>query len=115
MEGGGRTGINFAAPHSWVDNLKALGFTEIHVKWHNWPLGPWAKHQKNKVIGTWALADFLDGVGALNAIFTRVLGWEQAKVESFIEEVREELRAQTMPCYQPICFCYARKPLLEKE
>jgi len=110
MEAGGKTGLNLSAPLSWPDQLRAVGFTDIHVKWFNWPLGPWAKHKKNKIIGRYALANFLDGVGAANAFFVRVLGWTSEETQVLVAQVKEELKQQKIHTYQPICFCWARKP-----
>jgi len=111
MEAGAITGLNLQAPLSWPDQLRAIGFEDIHVRWFNWPLGPWAKHKKNKMLGRWGLANFLDGVGAANALFTRALRWSTDETNILVAQVREELREQELHLYQPVCFCYARRPL----
>jgi SAM-dependent methyltransferase len=110
MEAGKRTGLNLSAPNSFPDWLREAGFVDIHVKWYNWPLGPWAKGEKNKNVGRWALANFLDGLPAANALFTRVLGWTYEEVQVFVAECKEELRQQKVHVYLPVCFAYARKP-----
>jgi hypothetical protein len=110
IEGGAISGIDLRAPLTWVEKLHAAGFVDIQLKWYNWPVGPWAKNQKNKEIGKVCLADFHVAVAAPVAWFTTVLGWSGEKFEDFLKEVREEQQAQKVHLYIPVVFCYARKP-----
>jgi hypothetical protein len=114
MEGAKRAGVDLAAPLKWAEQLRAAGFIEIHTRWYNWPIGPWAKQKKNKLIGRYALANFHDAAGASVAMFTRVLGWSIEEHQVLIAEVRNEQKEQKVHIYHPVCFCYARKPLLEE-
>lgn len=109
-----KVGIDLAAPLSWPEQLRSVGFTDIHIRWFNWPIGPWAKQAKNKVIGRYALENFHDAAGATVALFTRVLGWSDEEFQVLAAEVRNEQKEQKVHLYQPVCFCYARKPPLEE-
>jgi len=110
MEAAVRIGINLQAPLAWPDQLRAVGFTDIHIKWFNWPIGPWAKQKKNKMLGRYVFANFYDAVAAPNALFTRVLGWSIDEVNILLAHVRNEHKEQKVHLYQQICFAYARKP-----
>jgi SAM-dependent methyltransferase len=110
IEAASRLGLNFHAPLKWADQLREAGFVDIHLKWFNWPVGPWPKGKKNKLMGQWTLADFIDGSEAPIALFTRVLGWSTEEFHSFVAQCREEMKEQKMHIYVPVCFCYARKP-----
>jgi hypothetical protein len=103
-------GIDLKAPLSWPEKLRAAGFVDIHLKWYNWPIGPWAKQKKNKEIGKYSLANFHDAAATPVAIFTKVLGWSGEEFEELLREVREEQQAQKIHLYHTVAFCYARKP-----
>lgn len=110
MEAGKRINLHLDSPHQWPDQLRAAGFVDIHFKWYNWPLGPWAKGQKNKIMGRWALEDFIDAVGAVGAMLTRILGWSAEETQVLIANARNELKEVRYNIYHPACFCWARKP-----
>lgn len=110
MEAAATTGANLAAPTTWAEQLRAAGFVEIHVKWYNWPVGLWAKQQKNKVIGHGTLLNLQDGVASSQALFTRVLGWSLDDFNVLVADVRKEQLEQKVHLYQRICICYASKP-----
>jgi hypothetical protein len=110
IEAGSRVGIDLKAPLTWPDKLRAAGFVDIHLKWYNWPIGPWAKQKKHKEIGRYCLADFHDAVATPVALFTKVLGWSVEQFEEFLLEIREEQQSQKIHLYQTVAFCYARKP-----
>jgi trans-aconitate methyltransferase len=105
-----RMGLDLAAPSKWHDYLQAAGFQEIHLQWYNWPIGPWAKHKKNKVIGRLTLVDFLDVITSVGPVLQKYLNWSSEEAEVLITKVRNELKEQKLHFYQPICFCYAKKP-----
>ena len=110
-----RLGMDAAAPLRWVENLRAAGFVDIHVKWINWPIGPWAKGKKNKVVGRWAMADMLEALKAPVKLFTNLLGYTNEEYELLIADVRKEYRDQKIHLYLPACFCWARKPYHTEE
>jgi hypothetical protein len=98
------------APLSWHEQLHAAGFIDIHMKWFNWPIGPWAKGRKNKILGKLALMNYCDGIDAGIPVLMNILGWRFEEAQVFIAEVRKEWKEQKVHFYLPICFCYAKKP-----
>jgi hypothetical protein len=109
-EAGQRINLDFQAPLKWQEQLQAAGFVDIHTRWYNWLIGPWAKRDKNKAIGRFLYADFYEGLDVARLLFTGVLGWSTEEIEAFIAEVRNEMKEQKIHLYERVCFCYARKP-----
>jgi hypothetical protein len=103
-------GLDIQAPLKWHEQLQAAGFVDIHLRWFNWPIGPWAKHKKNKVIGQLAFIDFYENLDSGFTFLQSALGWSREEVQVLIEEARNELKEQKVHSYLRICFCYARKP-----
>ena len=103
-------GWDLAAPLKWRHSLEAAGFTDIHIQWINWPVGPWAKGKKNKLIGKLTFMNFFDLLGSVGPLFRKFLDYTSDETETLIAQVRKEMRDQKLHFYQPICFCYAKKP-----
>ncbi|GAB7352850.1 hypothetical protein MBLNU459_g3457t1 [Dothideomycetes sp. NU459] len=112
MEATTKAGLDFQAPQKFGKQLQQAGFVDIHIESFAWPIGPWAKGKKQKILGQMALANGKEAIaaGAL-ALFTRVLGWTRESVEEFLTEVQKELMDQQIHLYTPVVFCYARKPI----
>ena len=91
IEGGNKVGLDFAAAKRLGPLLQAQGFTNINVKWQNFPVGPWAKGQKNKAIGRWWAHDMQEVARNTGALFTRVLGWEAEEFELFAAKIANEI------------------------
>ena len=104
-----RIGLDFQATNKWPELLEAAAFVDINVKWVNWPIGPWAKGDKYKLIGQLTFEDFAGAMEVTIPMF-RALGWSTEKAQALIEVAREEITEQKIHLYQRVCFCYARKP-----
>jgi hypothetical protein len=109
-EAGQLIGLDFNAPSKWADLLQAAGFVDVHVRWYNLPVGPWAKHDKNKAIGRFLHANFHEGLEVARLLFTNVLKWEKEDFDVLVAEARNEMNEQKVHLYEPVCFCYAKKP-----
>jgi hypothetical protein len=107
---GTQMGWDLEAPLKWRANLEAAGFTNIHIQWFNWPVGPWAKHKKNKLIGKLTFMNFFDLLTSVGPLFQKFLHYTSDETQTLIAQVRKEMRDQQLHFYQPICFCYAKKP-----
>ncbi len=103
-------GWDLAAPLKWRHSLEAAGFTDIHIQWFNWPVGPWAKQKKNKLIGKLTFMNFFDLFGSVGPLCQKFLNYTAEETETLIAQSRKEMREQKLHFYQPICFCYAKKP-----
>jgi SAM-dependent methyltransferase len=107
---GNQMGLDFLAPLKWHEHLLSAGFTEIHIQWYSWPVGPWAKHKKNKVIGKLTFVDFFEGLSSAGPLFQKFLNWSAEETQVLIAQVKNEMREQKIHFYQPVCVCYAKKP-----
>src|ERR1700749_4184859 len=110
VEAGNRIGLDFQAPRKWHEWLQAAGFDDIHVKWVNWPVGPWAKTKKNKILGQLTRMDFYEGMNSSAPLLSKVLGKTPKEIEILVAETSNEFREQKVHLFKQICFCYARKP-----
>ena len=108
MEVGEKMGMDVKAPLSWHRLLQDAGFVDIYSKWTNWPIGSWAK--KNKELGRLAYMDFYDAMVSTVPLFQKVLGYTTEEVQVLLAEARKEFRDQKVHLYLQCCFCYARKP-----
>lgn len=93
-EAGVKVGLEFSAPKKLRGYLQDTGFTNINVKWQNWPVGPWAKGAKNKEIGHWWAEDMKDVTRNTGAMFTRVFGWKPEEYEVYAAKIANEITAQ---------------------
>ncbi|KAK8191283.1 S-adenosyl-L-methionine-dependent methyltransferase [Phyllosticta capitalensis] len=108
----GMVGLDMQAPSKFPQMLRDIGFEDIHTRRYKWPIGPWAKGSKEKLLGRWALQDCFDGMqGGTMAFFTRVLKMKPEEVEARLAEARKEMKGQKTHLYLPVFFTYARKPL----
>ncbi|KYG42893.1 hypothetical protein M433DRAFT_72859, partial [Acidomyces richmondensis BFW] len=114
-EAAAKAGLDLVAPGKFDRQLQEAGFTNITLKWQNWPIGPWAKGRKNKEIGRWFAEDVQDGVRNAEALFTRMLGWSSeefavaaANVNNEIKERKKhmwiEMYVRSLP-FEPLYFC----------
>ena len=59
MEATERVGFDFGIVQAWENQMTEAGFVDIHMRKFAWPLGPWAKGRKAKIMGEMALANAL--------------------------------------------------------
>ncbi|KAH9205412.1 hypothetical protein DL95DRAFT_317634, partial [Leptodontidium sp. 2 PMI_412] len=51
------------------------------------------------------------GIASLStAAFTRILGWDQPRLEVFLAKVREDLGSKDVHAYGVVYFVHGRKP-----
>jgi hypothetical protein len=110
MEAMARHGKDFTIPTRWKDMLRDAGFIDVHQKWYNWPIGPWAKGKKNKLLGRLLLADLHDGLTASTAIYANLLGWTLDEAHAFVKRAQEDMMAQKTHFYMKSTVIYAKKP-----
>ena len=86
--------------------LEELGFVDVVERRFPCPIGPWAKGEKNKILGVWARANMLQSVGGLSmAILTRGLGMTAAEIEVLLVDVRNDINkngAESIHVYAPL-------------
>ena len=110
MEAMGRHGKDFTIPTRWKDMLRDAGFIDIHQKWYNWPIGPWSKGKKNKLLGRLLLADLHDGLAASTAIYVNLLGWTLDEAHALVKRAQEDMMSQKNHFSMKSIVIYAKKP-----
>ncbi|KAI8283107.1 putative methyltransferase tdiE [Colletotrichum sp. SAR11_240] len=104
----------------WFDlpSLKTImlevGFVDVRLKLHKWPINDWPKDQRYKNIGTWTYDNVTNGLEAMvMAPYTRALEWTRNEVNIFLVDVRKDLKNRHFHAYYPVYVITGRKP--EKE
>jgi hypothetical protein len=110
MEAMGRHGKDFTIPTRWKDMLRDAGFIDIHQKWYNWPIGPWSKGKKNKLLGRLLLADLHDGLAASTAVYVNLLGWTADEAHALVKRAQEDMMSQKNHFSMKSIVIYAKKP-----
>ncbi|KAF4480907.1 Secondary metabolism regulator LAE1 [Colletotrichum fructicola Nara gc5] len=104
----------------WFDlpSLKTMmlevGFVDVRLKLHKWPINDWPNDQRYKNIGTWTYDNVTNGLEAMvMAPYTRALEWTRNEVNIFLIDVRKDLKNRHFHAYYPVYVITGRKP--EKE
>ncbi|KAM3079857.1 hypothetical protein ACMFMF_003278 [Clarireedia jacksonii] len=80
--------------------LEEIGFVDVVERKEYAPMNPWAKEQRNKLLGIWVQKNMLMGLEALSmALFTRILGMEKHEVEQLLLEVEMDIKDTKIHCY----------------
>jgi len=91
--------------------LEMAGFEDVVERRYEWPVGTWARGERNKVLGLWYREDLLSGLQAVSlAVLTRGLGMTAQEVEVLLVSVREEIKSNMIHVYIPVRVVYGRKP-----
>ncbi|KAN0091873.1 S-adenosyl-L-methionine-dependent methyltransferase [Hyaloscypha variabilis] len=71
----------------------------------------WPKDPKMRELGSWMYENFSGGVQGLSmALFTRGLGWSAQEVETFLVDVRKDMKDTKIHGYYTISVVYGQKP-----
>lgn len=98
-----KIGINTCSPPHFPEYMAKVGFINIKEHHAKWPLGPWAKGKKEKLMGHYMLENIYAGIeGASLMLFTKVLGWTKDEVEVDIANVRREVMGRRKHIYCPM-------------
>ena len=109
LEASKKIGQSLDNPIHYAEWMRDAGFVNVQHVVYKWPLNPWPLEKKNKTLGLWTLANALDGVeGFTVAMFTRVLGWDPAEVQSFLVDVRKDFKNKGIHSYLTVwvTFCF---------
>lgn len=103
LEASHRVGQSLDNPPRYAQWMREAGFVNVQHRVFKWPLNPWPKDKKHKLLGLWTLANFLDGIeGFTMARFTRVLGWQPAEVQRFLVDVRKDSKNKSIHNYYQV-------------
>ncbi|EGS22913.1 uncharacterized protein CTHT_0013910 [Thermochaetoides thermophila DSM 1495] len=111
VEGSNKLGASMEAIHNmkrWVEETGYVNVTKVEYKW---PINGWPKDQHFKEVGLWSYEAISSGLQALSLfLFTKVLGWSVEEVETFLVDVRKDLKNKNIHAYWPVYVIYGQKP-----
>ncbi|KAK1756515.1 S-adenosyl-L-methionine-dependent methyltransferase [Echria macrotheca] len=111
-EAAAKLGSRLDSALGYEEQLAAAGFTGVVRTDYKWPSNTWPKDRLYKNIGAWNHENVLQGLhGFTVSLFTNVLGWSAAEVETFLIDVRKDLKNREIHAYWPARVIYAQKPL----
>lgn len=91
--------------------MREIGFEDVTERTFHVPIAPWARGNKNKILGAMVAENLSEGVASMStAAFTRLLGWSQEQLETFLARVMEKLKNINIHAYVRIYFVYGKKP-----
>ncbi|KAH8885316.1 S-adenosyl-L-methionine-dependent methyltransferase [Thozetella sp. PMI_491] len=100
---------------SWGQYMREVGFVDVHEVHAVCAFNTWPRGRKNKLLGAMSLQNMLEGVDSMGrAIFTRILGWDAAKLDEFLVDVKKDLNNKDVHSYCGVYFVYGRKPTAEE-
>ncbi|KZL69760.1 methyltransferase domain-containing protein [Colletotrichum tofieldiae] len=101
--------LNYAP--TCLNDLRDVGFIEIHHQVFKWPFNNWPEDPKLKEIGRWNCANLDMGLEGFSlALMTRFKGWTRDAVEELCDEVKNEVKDTRLHAYWKQHVIYARKP-----
>ena len=99
LEGLRNLGKDFEKVKNYGNYMRDAGFVDIVEKKYTWAIGPWIRGRKQKLMATWWMQNFLDGIhGWSMAIITRGMGW-QVFLESLVSLSWRICELRSMPCF----------------
>jgi SAM-dependent methyltransferase len=88
------------------------GFEGVEVRKFYWPSNAWPKGEYLKRLSVYFQQDILDGLeGFSMKLFTNLLGWSKEDVQTFLVDVRKDLKDRSIHAFAEISVVYGRKPL----
>ncbi|CUS13388.1 unnamed protein product [Tuber aestivum] len=104
-------GRSVMAAAKLADWMEDAGYVNVTNRCFKIPNNAWPKNPKMKEVGMYQMVNFLDGLQALTmALFTRALRWTAAEVESFLVEVRKDIKNKHIHSYTNFYVAYGQKP-----
>ncbi|KAK4032739.1 S-adenosyl-L-methionine-dependent methyltransferase [Parachaetomium inaequale] len=111
VDGSAKHGASMRSAELYKQQLLDVGFQDVVQVEYKWPINTWAKDSKHKEIGAWSSENILSGIQGISLmLFTNILGWSAAEVETFLVGVRKDLRNKSIHAYWPVIVVYGRKP-----
>lgn len=105
-------GRNISDSLNWGRYMREIGFEDVKEYRIHVPVNPWARGEKNKVLGAMSQQNLVGGVeGMSTALFTRALGWTPEKVTELLTDVRANIADRRIHAYGVVYFVHGRKPL----
>ncbi|KAL2137362.1 hypothetical protein VTI74DRAFT_3302 [Chaetomium olivicolor] len=97
----------------WV---RDAGFINVKHEVFRFPVGPWPKDPRLKMVGKFNVLQILEGLEAFSLrLFTSVLGWKQEEVMVLNAGVRDELKSGAFHAHYNFHVVYGQKPAKEED
>ena len=91
-EAAANAGIDARASEKFTEQLHAQGFVNVQKVPVHWPIRPWPKGRKYKVLGKLLHENTHKAVPAISmALFTKQLGWTKEQVDEYVEECKKDI------------------------
>jgi hypothetical protein len=92
-------------------HMENAGFVDLHEEIYKVPIGPWAKGKRNKELGMYYRAQFVDAVEPFTmALFTRVLKYTAEEAQIVVARVKKDLINPNLHMYVNFYYIWGRKP-----
>ena len=100
MEASELMGRPFVEPARLKGQMEKIGFQDVHVRKDKWPINPWPKGLRWKVLGMVVLQNFDEGLESFSyKLCMEVLGWTKEAVDRLLVEVRKNLNDRSIHQY----------------
>ncbi|KAG9237014.1 S-adenosyl-L-methionine-dependent methyltransferase [Amylocarpus encephaloides] len=111
IDGAARIGRDWRCTLKYAQFMRDAGFEGVTERQFKWPSNTWPKGKKQKLLGMWSMANFLDGLPSVSmAIMTRAHGMSREEVEIGMVDVRKDIKDKSIHGYVPVYVVYGRKP-----
>lgn len=92
--------------------MNEAGFVKVVEERIAAPTTPWAKGEKEKLVGAYQQMHWTEGVESLSiGLFTRVLGMSYEDVKTFVAKVKRAMADRSIHAYSDFHIVYGQKPL----
>jgi hypothetical protein len=87
-----RSGIDPGPTPTFKQEMEEAGFVNIHLEPIQWPIGPWSKGSREKLIGRLMIENLRSAIKPLiMGLFTNMLGWSVEEGEAFAPLAEKDL------------------------
>jgi hypothetical protein len=98
-----KIGRSWRKSADYVRHFKEAGFVDVVEKHFQWPMNPWPKGDRMKLLGSYWLEDMSKGVEGLGmAALTRAGGMTIEEVKELAGRAREDLKNKKIHAYCPV-------------
>jgi len=106
-------GIDARASEKFTQQLESVGFINVQRVDVQWPIGPWPKGKRNKIIGKLLYENVQQAIpSAALKLFTTQLGWSKGQVDELVEKCLKEVDDKSNHFYFRMCLHVAQKPAI---
>ncbi|OQV09648.1 Methyltransferase domain-containing protein [Cladophialophora immunda] len=104
-------GTDARSPQHLKRLMEEAGFVDVQEHILKLPVGSWPKDQRLKEVGLFETVNMTEGIQGLTImLFTRCLHWTAAEVESFLLEVRRDVKNRAIHSYYHFYVVFGRRP-----